>query len=189
MLLRKHPVIFLNSFFCFGTLVFVGISLLTGVSDTFSAKTKAHVGMMGYGMLFVGAFFILPMFWLLFGKDIPQKQIRTTEVTMTDNECVPDKEKKPKTRALIYFGLVFVVVGLLLHFQPNLVIGLPTAHADYAKALELTYVWGRLFFAIGAVALFMIALWWVCDYCEPSYKEVFEDEWRADPVSRVIDQD
>lgn len=79
MLVRKHPVIFLNSLFCFGTLVFVGASLHTGIPDTFSPKTKEQMAMMGYGMFFAGAFFILPMLWLLFGKDIPPKQIGPAE--------------------------------------------------------------------------------------------------------------
>lgn len=79
MLLRKHPVIFLNSLFCFVTLVFVGTSLLTDIPDVFVAKTKAQMAMIGYVALCVGACFLLPMFWLLFGKDIPPKQIGPAE--------------------------------------------------------------------------------------------------------------
>ena len=79
MLLRKHPVIFLNSLFCLGTFVFVGFSILTGVPNMFSTKTMEQMTMIGYGMFCIGAFFLLPMFWLLFGKDVPQKQIGPAE--------------------------------------------------------------------------------------------------------------
>lgn len=97
---------------------------------------------------------------------------------MTDKEYMADKEKKFEIRTFIYFGLAFAAIGLFLHFFPNLLIGLPVTHADYAKELQLTLIWGTLSFAVGVVILSMLTLWWLCDYFEPAYRAV-ENEWRT----------
>lgn len=93
---------------------------------------------------------------------------------VTDQEYMADKEKKFETRTFIYFGLAFMAIGLFLHLQPNLLIGLPVTHADYAKELELTLLWGSVSIGLGAAIFGLMGLWWLCDYFEPSYKELFE---------------
>lgn len=69
--------------------------------------------------------------------------------------------------------------GILLHTGHDRLIGLPVTHADYARELNATLGLGTFFFAIGVVILGFCALMWLCDYLEPAYKELFEDDWRA----------
>lgn len=65
--------------------------------------------------------------------------------------------------------------GILLHTQHDWLIGLPVTHADYARELNATLGLGTFFFAIGVTILGFCALMWLCDYLEPTYRELFGD--------------
>ena len=108
---------------------------------------------------------------------------------MTDQGYVADKEKKFETRTFTYFGLAFMALGFFLYFQPGLLIGLPVAHAGYAKELELTLMWGKLTFAFGSFILGFLALMWVYDYLDQPFKELFGQSWRKERSGKPIDQD